>query len=207
MKKPIILKLKDFRYQYMTFEERKDRDFFNFNSEKYNIYIQSPSSGQLEKICRMMCYTDCHWQIFREYGEDYNDRDFDEEETDGFDKFEDLNVYIFSPYPPVIRTDISSGVYFIGEPNLDRIKIGRSKNVKQRLSQLKTVHPELKVYGVIENGIERKLHRQFAFVRQDGEWFTKTQELKEFILNIEYSKQSPLIQEILENRQELFVSE
>jgi hypothetical protein len=68
-------------------------------------------------------------------------------------------------------------VYFISFGSL--IKIGFSTNIQQRLRVLP--HDELlaKIPGTMRD--EKVLHRQFAHLRQQGEWFRKEPDLLAYI--------------------------
>lgn len=76
-------------------------------------------------------------------------------------------------------------VYFITDSN--HIKIGYTKNdVRKRLKQLQTSNPnKLFLLGYIEGDkeIEKKLHKKFysSIIRQNGEWFSPTQDLLDYI--------------------------
>jgi hypothetical protein len=75
--------------------------------------------------------------------------------------------------------------YFIGA-DVGPIKIGKAKNVKHRLSELQTGHPyKLQILGVIygDMRLESALHKKFGNIRLEGEWFERTPELTQFILN------------------------
>lgn len=73
--------------------------------------------------------------------------------------------------------DAKGYVYYIGEPNSDRVKIGFSKNPWARLSALKTANPRLTILG-IERGVaaseEYERHRQFKECAIEREWFHLT---------------------------------
>jgi hypothetical protein len=58
-------------------------------------------------------------------------------------------------------------------------KIGRAQDVRQRLSDLQTsTHEQLRLVAAYEGGVaeETALHRQFAALRLNGEWFDLTPE-------------------------------
>ena len=77
-----------------------------------------------------------------------------------------------------------SYLYFIEAVNTGYIKIGRSANPDQRLAQLSTGSPnQLVILGKISGGaaLEAELHRRFESLREKGEWFKTSNELKEFI--------------------------
>ncbi len=78
-----------------------------------------------------------------------------------------------------------SSVYFVAAG--ERVKIGWSRNVVARISQLQTANPEpISLLGVMPGGLalERQLHRQFHDARLAGEWFEKTPELVAYIAAI-----------------------
>lgn len=65
-------------------------------------------------------------------------------------------------------------VYVIQAGDGGPCKIGRAKNVRQRLSELQVgTHMRLRLVALYEGGVleERELHRQFRAFRLDGEWF------------------------------------
>lgn len=80
-------------------------------------------------------------------------------------------------------------VYFIECPAADLVKIGRTKNLAQRFSDLKTSSPlELRIAGVIPDAgkkEEARLHARYDHLRVRGEWFRRAPELLEFIRNLE----------------------
>lgn len=75
-----------------------------------------------------------------------------------------------------------SWVYFAGAG--DRIKIGWSRQVAQRLAQLQTGNAAaIQLLGVLPGARskERALHARFAAARVSGEWFEATPELLAYI--------------------------
>ena len=76
-------------------------------------------------------------------------------------------------------------IYFITDGNC--IKIGYTKNdVRKRLKQLQTSNPNrLFLLGYVEGdkNDEKMLHKKFSssIVRINGEWFSPTQDLLDFI--------------------------
>jgi hypothetical protein len=75
-------------------------------------------------------------------------------------------------------------VYFIQNPDTGHIKIGKSFMVNHRLKVLsKEKESELQLLGVVPGGLneERGLHLEFDNSRYEGEWFSPTAELLEFI--------------------------
>lgn len=72
-------------------------------------------------------------------------------------------------------------LYVIGSDNIQ--KIGYSKDVETRLKKLQTGNPETLVIHhkiqVSENRVrilEKKIHREMAYLRVRGEWFRTTPE-------------------------------
>ena len=77
-----------------------------------------------------------------------------------------------------------SFLYFIEAVNTGFIKIGRSANPERRLLQLSTGSPnELVLVGKVSGGstVESDIHGKFMHLRNRGEWFQYSSELKEFI--------------------------
>ena len=76
-------------------------------------------------------------------------------------------------------------VYFIKCKDTGRIKIGISRNVWERFSQLQTASStELELVFVVEwggRGLEQHLHRKFANCHIRGEWFQPDTELLSMI--------------------------
>jgi hypothetical protein len=65
-------------------------------------------------------------------------------------------------------------VYFIAEEGTERVKIGVSQYPWRRLQELQSRHPKDLVLMRVVDGItstERQMHRTFAHLRLDGEWF------------------------------------
>ena len=87
-----------------------------------------------------------------------------------------------------------SVVYFLHEPELDRIKIGRSENRKKRLSDLATGNSqELKLLATFPGARpeERELHDRFRKDRIRGEWFRSTPELLALIEDVNAGRYRP----------------
>lgn len=83
------------------------------------------------------------------------------------------------------RNESSDYLYFIRVGV--NVKIGRSKNPKQRLSSLKTAMADkpalvLDVQG--KGHMEKILHGCFSEFRKEGEWFFFSQEIKDFVNKI-----------------------
>lgn len=81
---------------------------------------------------------------------------------------------------------VPRGVYFIYAPNQNKIKIGRSKNIETRFIQLRTgfMDEGVLLFGILtpeEVKLESDLHARFSHLRDNGEWFFLTKELREFI--------------------------
>lgn len=73
-------------------------------------------------------------------------------------------------------------IYFIEARGL--VKIGRSNDPKRRLQMLSTGCPFVcTLIGVTEGAEkeEREIHQRFSHLREKGEWFRLTEEVKEFI--------------------------
>ncbi|MFB4351896.1 GIY-YIG nuclease family protein [Microbacterium sp. LS_15] len=60
-----------------------------------------------------------------------------------------------------------------------RVKIGTSRRPRQRLSAIR--HDELLAFEPGGRAIEQARHREFAAIREGGEWFTFTAELEHHI--------------------------
>lgn len=72
--------------------------------------------------------------------------------------------------------------YFIQRHDGGPIKIGKSRDIRNRLSSLQGGTPELLVcIAYIEGDVEDELHEKFHEVRVCGEWFAPAPVLMEFI--------------------------
>ncbi|MFB8190644.1 GIY-YIG nuclease family protein [Microbacterium sp. NPDC055988] len=78
------------------------------------------------------------------------------------------------PDLPLPRIDV---VYYIRYD--DRVKIGTSWRPRQRLASIR--HQELLAFERGDRSVEQQRHREFATVREGGEWFTLTPELRAHI--------------------------
>jgi Meiotically up-regulated gene 113 len=86
-----------------------------------------------------------------------------------------------------------SFVYFIYNQDSNAIKIGWARNVQTRLAELQTASPiKLKLLKTIQletpteaQSLEKQLHRHFAQLRIQGEWFQADPALHEFVMNNE----------------------
>lgn len=67
----------------------------------------------------------------------------------------------------------------------DTVKIGRAKNVKERISGLSTAIPDNFIVYFIENkgDFEKTLHNCFKEFHKKGEWFLLNDRIKQFINN------------------------
>lgn len=77
-------------------------------------------------------------------------------------------------------------IYFIQNKETKHIKIGYSKDVRKRLSEIQTTSPhELTILTTCEGGIEmeKELHHKFSNSYIRGEWFTPSEELITYINN------------------------
>ena len=67
------------------------------------------------------------------------------------------------------------------------VKIGTTRNLKHRLQNVQTSHPTpLVLIGSVKGDkrLERELHRRFASLRVNGEWFREVHELAVYIANL-----------------------
>lgn len=121
-----------------------------------------------------------------------------DDDREGFLKFVDANLsFALEGIGDEIRkrlgmashqANINVGcVYFVQVGCDGPVKIGFTRNLKQRLSALQTSqHEQLNLLGILEPAtmqIERSLHIQFAEHRRGGEWFSNCEELQEYIAN------------------------
>lgn len=74
-------------------------------------------------------------------------------------------------------------VYFIQGDVTERIKIGQTGNIPQRLSELNTGSEPLTLLGYVFSSVytEKVLHRKFAAHRVHSEWFAPNPEVLQFI--------------------------
>lgn len=78
-------------------------------------------------------------------------------------------------------------IYFLLAPELNRVKIGYTKNqstLNTRIKSLQTGCPdEIKLLQTIPGGIqkEKQLHKDFEAHNQTGEWFDYCEEIQDFI--------------------------
>jgi hypothetical protein len=73
--------------------------------------------------------------------------------------------------------------YFVLDDTANQIKIGRTTiPIDQRLRTLQTGSTaKLRILLVIDGDHESYLHKRFSHLRVQGEWFTASQELLDFI--------------------------
>ncbi len=66
-----------------------------------------------------------------------------------------------------------------------RVKIGTSRRPRQRLASIR--HEELLAFERGGRRVEQQRHREFAGIREGGEWFTLTEELRAHIATLRAS--------------------
>lgn len=74
-------------------------------------------------------------------------------------------------------------VYFVGSED-GKVKIGTSAHMEKRLEALQTSSASrLRLLLTIPGGVsmETELHRRFAHLREGGEWFTLSDEIRHFV--------------------------
>ncbi|KKL86416.1 hypothetical protein LCGC14_1944980 [marine sediment metagenome] len=79
---------------------------------------------------------------------------------------------------------VGSSIYFIEAIGVEKIKIGVTTNIEERLNTLKTGSPvELKLLGVIPGGqeSEKNIHDRLSAYRANGEWFFASTDVMEYI--------------------------
>jgi len=75
-------------------------------------------------------------------------------------------------------------VYFIEAPSIKLIKIGRTQDVKKRISELQVGSPvPLRLLGVVpgDSAMEKQIQDKFKHLRKHGEWFRESVQLLEYI--------------------------
>jgi len=88
--------------------------------------------------------------------------------------------------PVMLPSSEPAWVYFIGQDYDTPIKIGVSVDPDERLNGIQTGHPErLSVLARIPGTqqTEAELHRKFAHLRMQGEWFKPDPALRDFIIS------------------------
>lgn len=77
-----------------------------------------------------------------------------------------------------------AGVYFILAEEVNRVKIGYTGHIKDRLSNMQKDSPvKLQLYYFLDNWdeeLEQLLHRYFSKYHFKGEWFEFSDEMKKF---------------------------
>lgn len=93
------------------------------------------------------------------------------------------------------------GYVYIIESELGVYKIGRTKNVAARISQLKALPFKIELVHSIacEDDLkcEQELHEKFKDKRKTGEWYELTKVDIEFLKSIEFMEASPQAFEII----------
>ena len=84
-----------------------------------------------------------------------------------------------SPDPDLPRPVIEV-VYYIRYDR--RVKIGTSRRPRQRLASIR--HEELLAFEQGGRSVEQARHREFADIREGGEWFTLTPQLESHIAGL-----------------------
>ncbi len=80
-----------------------------------------------------------------------------------------------------------SKVYFIQNLYNGNIKIGKSNNPKKRLKSLQTANSnKLSLVATISESYisENEVHKMFSHFRLTGEWFSYSEQIKDFIEKI-----------------------
>ena len=75
---------------------------------------------------------------------------------------------------------VDGQVYFLLAPDVRRVKIGRSIDIRRRLIEIRLLSPVmLELIGVVPGGsaVETMYHQRWSHLRQHGEWFQATDEL------------------------------
>lgn len=75
------------------------------------------------------------------------------------------------------------GVYFAAIPGLERVKIGTAIDIARRLGELRYNVPDLVLLAHVPGGRaeEAEMHRRFAPLRVEGEWFKLEDDLLDHI--------------------------
>jgi hypothetical protein len=99
----------------------------------------------------------------------------------------DLGVATIAPekMDANLPTDPKAGViYFLRSPELGAVKIGKTKNLHQRRTQLQTGCPETLILAGWVPGYtrqEKTLHRYFDASRLVGEWFSFAGDVRRYV--------------------------
>src|SRR5579872_5272066 len=98
-------------------------------------------------------------------------------------------------------------IYFIRGITTRRIKIGISKSPLKRLKALQTGSPEpLEMLFFIKGSreMEKELHKQFAALRQGGEWFDSSPDLLNYMIDLWRQRQAHKAQFMDYNKTEFY---
>lgn len=98
--------------------------------------------------------------------------------------------------PPILYRQVVCGVYFIRCRQF--IKIGRAKNIRQRLADISCTVPfHLELAAIVPcesvaqaKESEREHHDRFRFLRYRGEWFRYEGELVEYIRGLQEQEEA-----------------
>lgn len=78
----------------------------------------------------------------------------------------------------------SGWVYFIYDPDVPAVKIGKAKDVHSRLKTFLTANYNLQLIGVLPgySRLEKDLHNRFAYARIAREWFYPVPDIMEMAM-------------------------
>lgn len=82
-----------------------------------------------------------------------------------------------------VETGIYDRIYIIGHET-GPVKIGYTTNIEKRLQAIQTGYPyKLEIIASFRGGLREEsiIHRRYSRSRLHGEWFERTQDIKEFI--------------------------
>ncbi len=97
----------------------------------------------------------------------------------------------------VVRKDLGAGVYFLQGGDDGAIKIGMSRDITRRVSELQKCSPvELRIIGTIERMVgaavlEASFHKRLAEHRLHGEWFKNCDEVRLVIARATHLDEMP----------------
>jgi|LakMenEpi03Aug12_release.lakeMendotaPanAssembly.Ray.scaffolds.fasta_scaffold17891_24 hypothetical protein len=89
-------------------------------------------------------------------------------------------------------------IYFIGNKEQDIVKIGKTKNVENRLWEINTHCPyKCELFLTIDGkeAIEKTIHEMFNQFKMNGEWFQFSTEIQDFINNPKEIVLNPLFKD------------
>ncbi len=106
-----------------------------------------------------------------------------------FDKIQELLLKGHVSLKPALPQSITY-IYFIKAVSLNRVKIGMTENIHQRIINLKANSPdELELLKVVRTNstypTDHAIHALFSHLRVRGEWFSLTSEMQNFIEQLE----------------------